>query len=72
MADDVQLNVGAGGAVVAADDIGGIHHQRDVREILGDGYHIAIMHPPCTYLAACQLWRCLPKHAAKHPGRAAK
>lgn len=48
---------------------GGIHHQRDVREILGDGYHMLIAHPPCTYLAACQLWRCLPEHAAKHPGR---
>jgi hypothetical protein len=31
-----------------------------------------IAHPPCTYIAACQLWRCLPKHAAKHPGRAEK
>lgn len=51
---------------------GGIHHQRDVREILGDGYSMMIAHPPCTYLAACQLWRCLPQHAAKHPGRAAK
>lgn len=58
--------------ILASESPGGIHHQRDVREILGDGYHIAIMHPPCTYLAACQLWRCLPKHAAKHPGRAAK
>jgi hypothetical protein len=41
---------------------GGIHHQRDVREILGDGYHLMVAHPPCTFLAACQLWRCQPKH----------
>ena len=50
----------------------GAHYQGDVRDILNDGWHMAIMHPPCTYIAACQLWRCLPKHAAKHPGRAAK
>ena len=50
----------------------GPHHIGDVREIMNDGWHMAIMHPPCTYIAACQLWRCLPKHAAKHPGRAAK
>ena len=58
--------------VLPSESPGGIHHQRDVREILGDGYHLMIAHPPCTYLAACQLWRCLPKHAAAHPGRAAK
>ena len=28
MADDVVVNVGAGGASIAADEIGGIHHQR--------------------------------------------
>lgn len=50
----------------------GNHYQGDVRDVLNDGWHMAIHHPPCTYLAACQLWRCLPKHAAKHPGRAAK
>ena len=48
----------------------GPHYQGDVRDVLTDGWHMAIYHPPCTYLAACQLWRCLPKHAAKHPGRA--
>jgi hypothetical protein len=50
----------------------GAHYQGDVRDVINDGYHMAVMHPPCTYLAACQLWRCLPKHAAKHPGRAGK
>jgi hypothetical protein len=50
----------------------GAHYQGDVRDILTDGWHMAVMHPPCTYLAACQLWRCLPQHAAKHPGRAEK
>lgn len=50
----------------------GSHYQGDVRDVINDGWHIAVMHPPCTYLAACQLWRCLPQHAAKHPGRAAK
>lgn len=50
----------------------GAHYRGDVRDVLADGWHMAVMHPPCTYLAACQLWRCLPKHAAKHPGRAAK
>ena len=28
----------------------GPHEQRDVREILGDGWHLMIAHPPCTYL----------------------
>lgn len=48
--------------VLPSDNPEGIHHQRDVREILGDGYHLMIAHPPCTYIAACQLWRCQPKH----------
>lgn len=30
---------------------GGKHHQRDVREILNDGWDMMIAHPPCTYLA---------------------
>ena len=29
----------------------GPHHQGDVRDILGDGWDLAIMHPPCTHLA---------------------
>lgn len=48
--------------ILPTESPGGIHHQRDVREILGDGYHLMIAHPPCTYLAACQLWRCKPEH----------
>jgi hypothetical protein len=58
--------------IIPSDSPAGTHHIRDVREILGDGYSMMIAHPPCTYIAACQLWRCLPQHAAKHPGRAAK
>lgn len=40
----------------------GPHYQGDVRDIINDGWHMAIMHPECTYIAACQLWRCQPKH----------
>lgn len=53
--------------ILPTDNPAGIHHQRDVREILGDGYHLMIAHPPCTYLAACQLWRC-----QRDPAREAK
>lgn len=49
----------------------GNHYEGDVRDVLSDGWHMMVAHPPCTYLAACQLWRCLPKHAAAHPGRMA-
>lgn len=48
--------------ILPSESPGGIHHQRDARELLGDGYHLMIAHPPCTYIAACQLWRCQPKH----------
>lgn len=48
--------------IIPSDSPGGIHHVRDVREILGDGYSMMIAHPPCTFIAACQLWRCQPKH----------
>lgn len=47
----------------------GQHHQGDVREILGDGFDMMIAHPPCTYLAASQLWRCQPKHDKDYPAR---
>ncbi len=29
----------------------GPHYQGDVRDVLGDGWDIAIFHPPCTHLA---------------------
>lgn len=29
----------------------GPHYQGDVRDILGDGWDIAVFHPPCTHLA---------------------
>lgn len=40
----------------------GPHLIGDVRDYLGDGWHMGIFHPPCTFIAACQLWRCQPKH----------
>jgi hypothetical protein len=40
----------------------GPHIIGDARDQLSDGYHLMIAHPPCTYIAACQLWRCQPKH----------
>jgi hypothetical protein len=58
--------------ILPSDNPAGQHYEGDVRDVLNDGWHIGIMHPPCTYIAACQLWRCLPQHAANHPGRAAK
>lgn len=48
--------------ILPSDNPSGQHYQGDVRDVLTDGWHMAIMHPPCTYIAACQLWRCLPKH----------
>jgi len=36
--------------VLPADD-GGPHFQCDVRDILGDGWDLAVFHPPCTHLA---------------------
>lgn len=47
----------------------GAHYQGDVRDVLNDGWHIMIAHPPCQYLAASQLWRCQPKHDANYPER---
>jgi hypothetical protein len=40
----------------------GPHLLGDMRGYFGDGWHMMIAHPPCTYIAACQLWRCQPKH----------
>ena len=42
--------------LLETEDPDGIHHQRDVREILGDGYHLMIAHPPCTYLTTSAEW----------------
>ena len=36
--------------LLPADD-GGPHIQGDVRDVLGDGWDLAIFHPPCTHLA---------------------
>ena len=47
----------------------GAHYQGDVRDVINDGWHMMIAHPPCTYLAASQLWRCQPKHDADYPAR---
>ena len=40
----------------------GAHYRGDVRDILGDGWHMLVSFPPCTYLTSSQLWRCNPKH----------
>ena len=48
--------------ILASDNPQGHHHQGDARELLGNGFDLMIAHPPCTYIAACQLWRCQPKH----------
>lgn len=37
--------------LLPADDGSEYHHQRDVREILDDGWDLMIAHPPCTHLA---------------------
>lgn len=47
----------------------GAHYQGDVRDVLNDGWHLMIAHPPCQYLAASQLWRCQPKHDKAYPER---
>ena len=37
------------------------HYRCDVREIMYErSWDMIIAHPPCTYLAKVQLWRCLP------------
>lgn len=28
----------------------GLHHQGDVRDVIGDGWDLMVAHPPCTYL----------------------
>jgi len=53
--------------ILPTENPAGPHMQRDVREVLGDGWHMMIAHPPCTYIAACQLWRC-----QRDPAREAK
>ncbi len=42
--------------LLPSESAGGIHHQRDVREILGDGYSLMVAHPPCTYLTTSAEW----------------
>lgn len=37
--------------ILPAEDGSPFHHQRDVREILRDGWDLMIAHPPCTHLA---------------------
>lgn len=45
----------------------GPHITGDVRGHLGDGWHLMVAHPPCTFIAACQLFRC-----QRDPAREAK
>lgn len=35
----------------------GKHIHGDVLEILNSGWDLMIGHPPCTYIALCQIWR---------------
>ena len=50
----------------------GPHYQGDVRDIMGDGYRLAVYHPPCTYLCASALWRATEKHDVNYPERKLK
>lgn len=43
--------------LLPAEDGSGLHHQGDVREILGDGWDLMIAHPPCTYLSVSGMHR---------------
>lgn len=53
-------------------DPAGKHYQGDVRDIIGDGYKLAVFHPPCTYLCASALWRARPEHDVNYPERKLK
>jgi hypothetical protein len=53
--------------VLPSDNPSGHHYQGDIRDIMNDGYELMIAHPPCTFIAACQLWRC-----QRDPAREAK
>lgn len=37
-------------------DAPGPHYQGDVRDIIGEGWDLAICHPPCTYLTCAAEW----------------
>lgn len=37
-------------------DAPGPHYQGDVRDVLNDGWDLAIFHPPCTYLTGAAEW----------------
>src|SRR3989304_9425227 len=43
------------------------HYQGDIMDVIGDGWDLAIFHPPCTYLSVSGLhWN------GRTPGRAEK
>lgn len=51
--------------LLPAEDGSPFHLQRDVREILDDGWELMVAHPPCTYLCSSGLhWN------TRRPGRA--
>ena len=35
----------------------GPHYQGDIRDVLADGWDLAVFHPPCTYLSVSGLFR---------------
>ena len=42
--------------LIEAEDGDGHHLQRDVRDVLRDGWDLMVAHPPCTYLASMGIW----------------
>lgn len=46
----------------------GPHYQGDVRDVLGDGWDLAVFHPPCTYLTAAGA----RFYSVNHPGAGAR
>lgn len=62
-----KLGHSAASCDVLPSDTPGEHHQRDVRELLNDGWSMMLAFPPCTYLCASGLhWN------KRRPERAAK
>lgn len=48
----------------------GAHYQGNVLDVINDGWHQMVAHPPCTYLCSSALWRGQPdKHGRWSKGR---
>ena len=46
----------------------GKHYQGDVRDVLNDGWDLAIFHPPCTYLTSSAEWAYKDPDFQRYPG----